>query len=93
MKAFVAYDKSGRVTAVGIPNPEFGDDIVMEATEGDSIIAIDSSEIVKGAGRLSFITSGEPGDWLQEFVRTIVERYRVDPATRRLVTKKASKEG
>jgi hypothetical protein len=93
MKAFVAYDKSGRVTAVGIPNPEFGDDIVMEATEGDSIVAIDHSEVVKSAGELTFATSGEPGDRLQEVVRTIVERYRVDPATRRLVSKRAAKEG
>ena len=93
MKAFVAYDSSGRITDVGVPNPEFGDDVVMEATEGDSIVAIDCSEIVKSAGRLIFPTSGEPGDRLQEVVRSIVERYRVDPATRRLVSREASKDG
>ena len=93
MKAFVAYDASGRITDVGVPNPEFGDDVVMEATAGDSIVAIDCSEVVTSAARLTFPTSGEPGDRLQEVVRTIVERYRVDPATRRLVSKGASKEG
>jgi hypothetical protein len=92
MKAFVAYDASGRITDVGVPNPEFGDDVVIEATERDSIVAIDCSEVVKGAGPLSFPTSGEPADRLQEVVRTIVERYRVDPATRHLVSKEASKE-
>jgi hypothetical protein len=78
---------------VGVPNPEFGEHIVMEATEGDSIIAIDCSAVVKSDGRLTFATSGEPGDRLHEVVRTIVERYRVDPATRRLVSKGAAKEG
>jgi hypothetical protein len=73
MKAFVAYDGSGRITDVGVPNPEFGEHIVMEATEGDSIIAIDCSAVVK-SGRLTFATSGEPGDRLHEVVRTIVER-------------------
>jgi hypothetical protein len=87
MKAFIAYDKSGRVTAVGIPNPEVGDDVGMEATDGGSILAIDTSELVKSAGRLSILPSGESRDRLQEVVRTIVERYRVDPATRRLVSK------
>ena len=93
MKAFVAYDESGRVTGVAVPNPELGDHIVMEATEGGSIVvAIDSSEIVKSGGPLTFATSGKTGDRLKEVVRTIVERYRVDPATRRLVSKEASKE-
>lgn len=60
MKAFVAYDASGRITDVGVPNPEFGDDVVIEATERDSIVAIDCSEVVKGAGPLSFPTSASP---------------------------------
>jgi hypothetical protein len=93
MKAFVAYDESGRVTGVGIPNPELGDHIVMEATGDNSIVTIDCSEIVKGAGQLTFATSGEGADRLQEVVRTIVERYRVDPVARRLVSKEASAKG
>jgi hypothetical protein len=93
MKAFVAYDESGRITDVGVPNPEFGDDTVMEATEGDLIVAIDCSEVVKSAERLTFATAGEPGARLQEVVRTIIDRYRVDPATRRLVPKRTAKEG
>jgi hypothetical protein len=91
MKAFVAYDKSGRISAVGVPNPEFGEHIVMETTDGDSTVVIDCSEIVKGVGRLNFVPSVESDDRLQEVVRIIVERYRVDPATRRLVVKDASK--
>jgi hypothetical protein len=93
MKAFVAYDESGRITDVGVPNPEFGEDVVMEATGGDSIVAIDCSEVVKSAGPLTFATSGKPAEQLQRVVRTIIERYRVDPVTRRLVSKGASKEG
>ena len=87
MKAFIAYDKRGRITAVAIPNPELGDNIGMEATDGDSILEIDASEIVKNAGR----ASGESEDRLQMTVRTIVEQYRVDPASRRLVPQAASK--
>jgi hypothetical protein len=65
----------------------------MEPTGGDSSITIDSSEIVKSTEQLTFVTSGEPSDRLQEFVRTVAERYRVDPATRRLVAKEAFKAG
>jgi hypothetical protein len=93
MKAFVTYDESGRITDVAVPNPEFGNDIVVEATEGDSTVAIDLSDVVKSVGRLTFATSGEPADRLQEVVRTIIDRYRVEPATRRLVSKGAAKEG
>ena len=89
MKAFVAYDKTGRVTSVGVPNPEFGDGLVMEPSDGESIVAVDTSDILKSAGQLTFATSGEPAQRLQEVVRTIAERYRVDPATRRLVAKEA----
>ena len=89
MKAFVAYDKSGRVTGVGVPNPEFGDGLVMEPSDGDSVVAVDTSDILKSAGQLTFATSGEAAHRLQEVVRTIAERYRVDPATRRLVAKEA----
>jgi hypothetical protein len=91
MKAFVAYNKSGRVTGVGIPNPEFGDEIGMEPTNGDSILTIDAAEVVKDAERLSFTGSGESRDELQEVVRSIVERYRVDPSSRRLVSNDESK--
>ena len=87
MKAFVAYDESGRITGVAVPNPEFGEQIAMEATEGDSSVTIDCSQIVKGAGQLNFGNSAESADRLQQVVRTIVERYRVDPATKRVVSK------
>jgi hypothetical protein len=87
MKAFVAYDKRGRVTSVAVPNPEYGDRLVMTPSDGDSIVTVDTSEIVKSAGQISFATSGEPARLLQELVRTIAERYKVDPATGRLVAK------
>jgi hypothetical protein len=61
MKAFVAYDESGRITDVAVPNPEFGDDIVIEATEGDSIVAIDCSDVVKAPGGLPFPIRASPG--------------------------------
>jgi hypothetical protein len=83
MKAFVTYDKSGRVTAVGIPNPELGDEITMVAMDGESVVGIDTSEIVKkNPERLSFLPSNESRERLQEVVRRIVERYRVDPPSK-----------
>ena len=91
MRMFVAYDKSGRVTAVGVPNPELAGELVMEAPAGDSIVAVETSEVLKNAERLTFATSGDRSDRLQELVRTIVERHRVDPASRRLVSKEPAK--
>ncbi len=91
MKAFVTYDNSGRVTAVGIPNPDFGDDLVVEPAAGEFVVAIDVGTVVKGATELTFAGADEKGaKRLQEAVRTIVEQYRVDPATRRLLAKKAT---
>jgi hypothetical protein len=87
MKAFVAYEKSGRVTAIDIPNPEFGDNVVMETPEGGFVVAVDIGQVVKGAERLSFPTGAQKDDSLREILRTIVEKYRVDPATQRLLPK------
>jgi hypothetical protein len=87
MNAFVAYDKSGRITGVGVPNPEFGDGLVMEPSDGDLVVAVDTSVILRSSSQVTFATSGEPAQRLQEVVRTIAERYRVDPTTRRLVAK------
>lgn len=88
MRAFVTYDETGRVTAVGIPNPEFGDDVVMEASAGEFVVTVNVAEVVKGAERLNFVTGREAAaKRLQEVVRTIAEQYRVDPATRRLLPK------
>jgi len=92
MKAFVVYDETGRVTSAGIPNPEFGDHLVMEAPEGHSVVVVDVADVVKGADRLTFATAGEGvANRLQEVLRTIAEQHRVDPATRRLVPKKGDR--
>ena len=86
MKAFVCYNEKGRITSVGVPNPEFGNDLVPEASEGDAVISVDVGDVVKGAGRLTFATGNqEDAKRLQDVVRTIAEQYRVEPSTRRLV--------
>ena len=87
MKAFITYVEKGRVSSVGIPSPEFGDRVMVEAAEGEAVVAVDVGDVVKGAARLTFATAGEAAKPLLDVVRTIAEQYRVDPATRRLVAK------
>lgn len=93
MKAFIAYDETGRITSVGIPNPDLGDNVVIEAPEGGSLVTIDVSDVVKGAEQLIFPTDDhEAAKHLQEAVRRITEQHEVDPATRRLIPKKPTRE-
>jgi hypothetical protein len=87
MKAFVAYDKTGRVTSVGIPNPKFGDEVAVGPPEGGAVVAVDVADVVKSAKRLTYATGGEKANRLQEVVRKIALDYRVDPATGRLLPK------
>jgi hypothetical protein len=85
MKAFVSYDKTGQVTSVAVPNPEFGDHLRLADPDDGSVMAIDITDVVKDAKRLTFaVGEGKPAGHLQEAMRTIAEQYRVDPSTRRL---------
>jgi hypothetical protein len=83
MKAWITYNKEGQLTSVSIPNPEFGDHVLVEAPEDGSVETVDVGEVVKDAEQLTFAASETAAKRLREALHTIAEQHRVRRSPRR----------
>lgn len=85
--AFVGYDLTGRITCIGIPNPYFGDALVMELQANRFVTMTDLSSIIPDS-RVPHFTDCRDAPDIDDLLSSTPNRFRVDANTSRLVPRK-----